>query len=146
MSDGDYVLGTHDDEVARLGLQHRVWRARMLDAWRRAGITLGQTVLDVGAGPGFASIDLAEIVGAHGQVIALERSPHFHAVLRTRAAAQGIANIVTLEQDVSGSHDFGEAVADRSWCRWLLSFVLEPRRTVSHIARALKPGAIAIFP
>ena len=28
----DYVLGTHDDEVMRLGLQHRVWRPRALDA------------------------------------------------------------------------------------------------------------------
>jgi hypothetical protein len=24
----DYVLGTHDDEIARLGLPHSVWRAR----------------------------------------------------------------------------------------------------------------------
>src|SRR5258708_21651917 len=59
----DYVLGTHDDEVARLGLQHRVWRARALDAWRRPGFTVGQTLLDIGCGPGLASADLAEIVG-----------------------------------------------------------------------------------
>jgi hypothetical protein len=49
MSDGDYVLGTRDEEVERLGLQHRVWRPRMLDGWRRAGFTVGQTILDVGA-------------------------------------------------------------------------------------------------
>ncbi len=29
---GDYVLGTHDAEIARLGLQHRVWRESMLAA------------------------------------------------------------------------------------------------------------------
>ena len=34
MSDGDYVLGTQDDEVQRLGLQHRVWRGRVLEAFR----------------------------------------------------------------------------------------------------------------
>src|SRR6266513_624084 len=51
----DYVLGTHDDEVARLGLQHRVWRPRALDAWRRAQFTRGQTILDIGCGPGYAS-------------------------------------------------------------------------------------------
>ena len=32
----DYVLGTHDDEIYRLGYQHRVWRPRALDAWARA--------------------------------------------------------------------------------------------------------------
>ena len=35
----DYVLGTHDEEIARLGIQHQVWRPYMLDAWSRAGIT-----------------------------------------------------------------------------------------------------------
>ena len=42
----DYLLGTHDAEVERLGLQHRVWRPRVLDAWRRAGITVGSTVIE----------------------------------------------------------------------------------------------------
>ena len=59
MSERDYVLGTHDAEVERLGLQHRVWRERARDAWARAGIAAGQTVIDVGAGPGYAAIDLA---------------------------------------------------------------------------------------
>src|SRR4051794_14670044 len=102
MTEGDYVLGTRDDEVDRLGLQHRVWRPRMLDAWRRAGITAGWTVIDVGAGPGFATLDLAEIVGPAGKVIALERSRHFLLVLRARALHNGLANIEAHERDVSG--------------------------------------------
>jgi hypothetical protein len=28
-----YVLGTHDEEISRLGLQHRAWRPRVLSAW-----------------------------------------------------------------------------------------------------------------
>jgi SAM-dependent methyltransferase len=144
MTDGDYVLGTRDDEVDRLGLQHRVWRPRMLDAWRRGGINIGQTLLDVGAGPGFATLDLAEIAGPEGKVIALERSRHFLGALRARAAQAGLANIEAREQDVSDG-DFGSAFADASWCRWLLSFVADPRRTVAGIARALKPKGVAIF-
>src|SRR5437763_284599 len=42
----DYVLGTDDHELARLGLQHRVWRSRALDAWRRAGFNAGQPLLE----------------------------------------------------------------------------------------------------
>jgi len=67
MSDGDYLLGTRDDEIARLGLQHRVWRAQMLDGFRRARFAPGQTILDVGAGPGFATADLADTVGPGGK-------------------------------------------------------------------------------
>ena len=70
----DYVLGTHDEEIERLALQHRVWRPRASDAWRRAGFTQGQTILDVGCGPGHATLDLAEIVGQSGRVVALDRS------------------------------------------------------------------------
>jgi len=54
----DYVLGTQDAEIARLGVQHRVWRPCMIDALDRAGITRGCRVVDVGAGPGFATLDL----------------------------------------------------------------------------------------
>jgi SAM-dependent methyltransferase len=140
MSEGDYVLGTEADEIARLGLQHRVWRERVLAAWQRAGIAPGQTVIDVGAGPGWASADLAGIVGAGGRVIALERSQSFLEALRAR----GLGNVEARAHDVS-AQGFGEGIADAAWCRWVLSFVEAPERTVGHIARALKPGGVAVF-
>ena len=73
----DYVLGTHDQEVARLGLQHRVWRPTVLECWRNAGITTGWRVVDVGAGPGYATVDLAEIVGPTGEVLGIDCTTAF---------------------------------------------------------------------
>ena len=139
MSDGDYVLGTRDDEVQRLGLQHRVWRGCVLEAFGRAGVCAGQTVVDVGAGPGFVSADLAALVGPSGKVIALERSPHFLNTLR----GLRLANVEAREQDVT--EPFGIAGADASWCRWLLSFVPDPAATLRHIADALRPDGVAVF-
>ncbi|HEU4877243.1 MAG TPA: methyltransferase domain-containing protein, partial [Sphingomicrobium sp.] len=124
MSDGDYVLGTRDDEVARLGVQHSVWRAEMLEGFRLAGFGAGQTILDVGAGPGFASADLSQLVGPSGRVIALERSPHFAATLRGRH----LANVELREQDIN-EQEFGTAIADGAWTRWVLAFVADPART-----------------
>ena len=69
----DYFLGTHDEELRRLGLQHRVWDPAVRDCWQRAGITAGSRVLDVGAGPGYAAADLAQIVGPGGEVVAVSR-------------------------------------------------------------------------
>ena len=60
-ADRDYILGTHVEEISRLGVQHDVWRPVVLDCWKRAGITTGKCVLDIGAGPGYAAIDLANI-------------------------------------------------------------------------------------
>jgi SAM-dependent methyltransferase len=144
MPDQDYVLGTHDAEIERLGLQHRVWRARVLDAWRRAGINVGQTVLDVGAGPGYASIDLAEIVGSRGQVIAVDRSQRFLDALSASAAQRGLANIRTVQADLVDA-TLGTGIAQASWCRWVLSFVTAPQRVVARIGAALRPGGVAIF-
>ena len=144
MADRDYILGTEDEEIERLGLQHRVWRTRMLDAFRRAGIGAGQTVLDVGCGPGWASVDLAELLGSAGRVIALERSQRFLDSLAARSRRHGLDNLEARAIDVA-EEDLGEGVADAAWCRWLLSFVSDPRRTIAGIARALKPGGVAVF-
>src|ERR1700684_3056893 len=116
----------------------------MLDAFRRAGIGPGRTVLDIGAGPGFAATELAEGVGSRGCVIAVERSRRFLQALSDRAARLGLDNLRLIEADVS-QEGFGLAVADAGWCRWVLSFVADPARTVSHIAAALRPGGTVVF-
>ena len=92
-TDRDYFLGTHDEELQRLGLQHRVWRAAVLDCWQRAGIAAGSRVLDVGAGPGYAAADLAEIVGTGGEVVAVERSARYVEAGRGMLAQHGFANV-----------------------------------------------------
>src|SRR6476620_11014056 len=91
MSEKDYVLGTHDEELVRLGLQHRVWRPMVLDCWQRAGITVGKRVLDLGAGPGYASIDLAEIIGPTGEVVGGERSARVLEAARRDCAERGLS-------------------------------------------------------
>ena len=140
----DYVLGTHDDELIRLGLQHRVWRPTMLDCWRRNGITTGMRVLDVGSGPGYATLDLAEIVGPTGSVVAVEQSRRFNEVLQKEASVRGLPQISTQEADLMRD-DFVSDEFDVAWCRWVACFVAKPQLLVSKISRALKPGGLAIF-
>jgi tRNA A58 N-methylase Trm61 len=98
--DTDYVLGTHDEEIARLGIQHQVWRPHMLDAWTRAGLTRGSRVVDFGAGPGYATRDAAEIVGPRGQVTSIERSPHVLEFAVLEMARRNISWISFIESDL----------------------------------------------
>ena len=46
----EYVLGTGQDELDRLALQHRLWSDAAHAAWRWAGLRLGARALDLGAG------------------------------------------------------------------------------------------------
>src|SRR5207249_2262775 len=126
MGDRDYVLGTHDDEVARLGMQHGVWRGRALDAWKRAGFGAGQTLMGIGCGPGSASLDLAEVVGPSGRVVAVDRSRRFLDVLDAACAERGIRHVATREADLDTA-TFDPASADGAWARWVFSFVSRPR-------------------
>src|SRR5438309_3674115 len=129
MSEKDYVLGTHDEELIRLGLQHRVWRPMVLDCWQRAGITVGKRVLDLGAGPGYATVDLAEIVGPSGEVVALERSNNFVSALQETCRMRGLSNVKIHELDLM-TDELPKGDYDYSWCRWVVSFVNKPAHLI----------------
>jgi SAM-dependent methyltransferase len=143
-ADQDYVLGTHDEEIARLGLQHRVWRPTVLDCWRRAGIGTGMRVLDVGAGRGYATIDLAEIVGSTGHVLAVERSRRFIEVARHSCHQRQLSQVAFQEADIMLEPIRAEGY-DAAWCRWVASFVSSPAILMQRIRAALRPRGIAIF-
>jgi SAM-dependent methyltransferase len=140
----DYALGTHDEEILRLGLQHRVWRPATLDGWMRAGMTSGSRVIDIGAGPGYAALDAAEIVGPSGEVVAVERSERFISFAQDQAKKRGFSWVRCVQADLVEDRlelsDF-----DIAWCRWVACFVSSPQRLVQRIAASLRPGGRVLF-
>jgi SAM-dependent methyltransferase len=138
----DYVLGTDDVEIGRLGVQHDIWTPRMLECWDRAGIEEGMRVLDVGCGPGYAALDLGQRVGPTGEVVGVERSQRFVTYGMQRCIARGTDHVHFVQQDVLEPlpDDF-----EASWCRWVASFVQSPQQLVANIAAALRPGGVAMF-
>lgn len=144
MKSGDYVLGTFDKELQRLGVQHRAWRDVVLECWKNAGIKHGSRVLDAGAGPGYATVDLAEMVGANGRVVAVERSPEFMNALRRTIKERSLTNVEVHELDLmqaalpAGPFDF-------AWCRWVVCFLSDPELLVKKLAKVIRPGGRAIF-
>ena len=53
----------------------------------------GQTVCDLGCGNGFYTLQLAELVGEQGRVLAVDIQPEMLALLKQRAEKAGIDNI-----------------------------------------------------
>ncbi len=144
----DYVLGTHNDEHARLGMQHSLWQEFVLDAWKRAGICTGTRVVDVGAGPGFATMDLADIVGATGHVTAVEISSKFAQEVKDQANVRGLKNISVHIVDLMHEDiPLGSAgvTFDAAWCRWVCMFVPDVGALVRCVHNALRAGGVAVF-
>jgi ubiquinone/menaquinone biosynthesis C-methylase UbiE len=141
IADTEYVLGTGDAEIARLGLQHAVWRDDAIVAWTNAGFGPNQTIVDVGCGPGFATLDLADRVGAAGRVVAVDRSRRFLAHLQAESERRGYRHVRPVETDLTRLELDAETV-DGAWIRWVLAFVPQPRDLLVRLSRGLRPGGV----
>lgn len=133
--DRDYILGTHDEELQRLGLQHQLWRGQAYALWERARFAPGKTILDVGCGPGFGTLDLAQLVGPGGRVVAVDVSAKFLDYLRQRVPS----NVEVQQSDVQ-EMQIGSARFDGAYARWVLCFVPRPQDVIDRVAASLKPG------
>ncbi len=120
--------------------QIRAWLRTATDAMlEMAGVRPGARVLDVAAGAGDQTLDIARRVGPSGQVLATDLSPGILALAQANAERAGLRNVTTLVAD-------GEALAvesgsfDSAACRLGLMLFPEPRRALSELHRAIRPG------
>ncbi len=139
-SSDEYVLGAEDAEIERLALQHRLWTDTTFAHWRTAGFHPGHTILDLGAGPGFASRDLAQLLGPRGSVIAADRSRRFLDFIDDTPDTPGAAPIDTLLTEAQDL-DLPADSLDGAYARWVFTFINDPSPTLTAIARSLRPGA-----
>jgi len=138
-----YVLGHTDQELERL-----VTQARLIDPITRrfflgAGLAPGMRVLDVGSGAGDVSFLLAELIGATGEVVGVDRSPIAILTANTRKASRALANVSFVEGDpaeLKFERPF-DAVAGR----YVLMFQPDPAAMLRSLAAHLRPGGVLVF-
>lgn len=109
----------------------------MLDA---AAIAPGAKVLDVAAGAGDQTLDIAQRVGAQGQVLATDISPGILERAAHKLDAAGWRNVRTLQADAQALGLDG-ANFDAAVCRLGLMLCASPLRALQSIHLALAPGA-----
>lgn len=139
--EGEYVLGTDRLEIERLRFQHVAWIQEAYGLWERAGVCAGQTVVDLGCGPGFTSFELARLVGPEGKVFARDESARFLEFLRAEAERHGIRNVEPSLGPVE-ELDLPPESVDVAYARWLLCWLDDPGAAVERIAPALRPGGV----
>jgi ubiquinone/menaquinone biosynthesis C-methylase UbiE len=142
-ADPEYILGVNEQELHRLGLQHRLWSEAAHRLWEYARIQPGMSVLDVGCGPGNAAADLAELVGPSGRIVGVDESPLYLKHLHDKASARKLFNIDRILGDVQQLDQLlptAESTFDAAYARWVLCFVPDPEAVVRGVSRVLKPG------
>jgi ubiquinone/menaquinone biosynthesis C-methylase UbiE len=104
-----------------------------------AGVTAGSHVLDVAAGAGDQTLDIAERVGPHGYVLATDLSPEILQFAAEQAAAAGHRNVETRVSD-GQQLQIEDARFDVVVCRLGLMFFGDPLQGLREMVRVLKPG------
>src|SRR5262252_6747416 len=144
MSDASaYVMGHTDRERRRLKLQASLLNPFTEQLFRRAGISPGMNVLDIGCGVGDVSLLTARLVGAYGSVTSIDLDAAALETLKARAAAEGVENIECLEANVhewAGSRKFDAVVG-----RHILIHTNDPLGVLRRCRAMLHPRGLAVF-
>lgn len=137
-----YVLGTARDELHRLGLQHEIWSAEASRGWENAGFCTGQTILDLGCGPGFCTQELAYVVGPTGKVVGVDQSASYIEFAKQLGQLHGLP----LELQVASYDDMSldAESLDGAYSRWALAWIPNPGDIVRKVAAALRSGGVFI--
>jgi len=112
---------------------------------RSFGLRKGQTMADIGCGPGFFTIPAARIVGDDGLVLAADIQGEMLTAVRGRVAEQGLTNVRVVK-----TSDAEIPIPPGTCDLVLLAFVLheieQRARFLHRAARLLKPrGKIAVL-
>lgn len=110
---------------------------RMLDA---AGVTTGSRVLDIAAGAGGQTLAAARRAGAGGRVVATDISPTILTYTAKQAAAEGLANVETVEADGEQLGDLADGSFDGAISRLGLIYLPDQVGALRGIGNALRPG------
>ncbi len=138
-----YVLGYSDAELQRLIRQSALYADFTEDVFRRAGLSAGMRVLDVGCGVGDVSLLAARLVGPSGMVLGADSSEESLALARRRAEAAGVRNVAFFNSDMTDlqlSDSFDALIG-----RFVLMFLPDPAAVIRKLAQHVRKGGIVAF-
>lgn len=112
----------------------RSYKRRMLE---ELDVRAGQTVLDVGCGPGTDLGSLAETVTPAGAVIGVDRDEKM-----VDAARERVAGLPAVDVCLGDVHNLplADGTADRARTDRVLQHVADPAQALTQIHRVLRPG------
>lgn len=105
----------------------------------RVGIQPGETVLELGPGPGAFTVDAARRVGVQGKLIVVDIQPEMITQVESRVRQAGLNNV---EMHVASAYELPieDASVERAFLITVLPEIPDPVCGLREIHRVLKPG------
>ena len=138
-----YLLGHSEHEIQRLKTQARLIDPITRRFFAEAGIAPGMRVLDVGSGAGDVAFLAADLVGAGGEVVGIDRVAGAIDAARERASVRTMPN-VTFRVGDPGDLTF-ERPFDAVIGRYVLQFQKSPDAMLRRVSGFLKPDGLVAF-
>ena len=136
-----YILDGSDEDLRRLLGVAEATQEMARSAFRRVGMQEGWHAIECGCGPIGALAVMAEMVGPAGRVVGVDFSEPAVQRARSVVAALELGNVELSAGDI---HELGPAAVggpfDLAYTRFFLMHQPDPVRTLSQIARLLRPG------
>lgn len=129
----------------RLNIQDDTLKTGTEKHLHEAGLSEGQTVCDVGCGPGTRLPFLARAVGEFGLVYAVDMSEELLALAKQRVSAEGLKNVRFIHGDIRNPQTQQElpiGEIDLVYMRALLIHVTDPENVISVVKTLLKDGGV----
>ena len=104
----------------------------------RFGIEAGQTVLELGPGPGYFTPEVASVVGASGRIVCVDLQPGMLALLRDRLREQRTSNAHLIAGDATHLPLASRSV-DAAFLVTVLGEIPDRPAAISELRRVLKP-------
>ena len=140
-------------ETFRKDLTHLTWdevyarqvkRASLVGEWMDAlRLKSGDRLLEIGAGPGYVSLMLADRVGPAGIIYAVDRSADALAYLQRLQKERGTSNIERLVADAA-TMKLSDLHVDSALVTMVLHHADDPPGILRNVARLLRPKTLAI--
>jgi len=134
----DHWQVIEEERIARYE-QMFVWRPEQAALLAPAEISSGQRVLDLGCGPGFLSLALADMVGTAGTVHGVDINSRFIDDARRRAQERGLAHVQFHHLD-GIALPIPDATVDRVIAKNVLEYVPDLTATLDEAVRVLAAG------
>ncbi len=99
----------------------------------------GDTVLEIGPGPGYFTIEASRIAGTGGRVLALDVQREMAAILRGRLSEQGIGNAHPLLGNAE-KLPLADGCVDTAFLVAVLGEIGDRPAALAELKRVLKPG------